>query len=176
MLTASSKSSTSSKTTRGLLPPSSRVHRLRLDWAHATCNPRIYHESTFSNENIPKKDSHLNHTTDHCGSCERHLVHLHTHCQRKNPLYVLGVVRKENICSNFKMDSLLQKCLGGENLRMMSEGGASLSEASDDVDHAGREAHFQGEGSQGKSSQGGLKTRDVKTDVFCKRLKPYTKR
>ena len=55
ILTASSKSSTSSKTTRGLLPPSSRVHRLRLDWAHATCNPRIYHESTFSHENIPKK-------------------------------------------------------------------------------------------------------------------------
>ena len=54
------------------------------------------------------------------------------------------------------MDSLLQKCLGGENLGMMSEGGASLSKASDDVDHAGREAHLQGEGSQGKSSQGGL--------------------
>ena len=64
------------------------------------------------------------------------------------------------------MDSLLQKCLGGENLRMMSEGGASLSKASDDVDHAGREAHLQGEGSQGKSSQGGLKIRDVKTGVF----------
>ena len=74
--------------------------------------------------------------------------------------------RKKDICSNFKMDSLLQKYLGGENLRMMSEGGASLSETSDDVDHAGREAHLQGEGSQGKSGQGGLKIRDVKTDVF----------
>ena len=72
------------------------------------------------------------------------------------------------------MDSLLQKCLGGENLRMMSEGGASLSKAGDDVDHAGREAHLQGEGSQGKSGQGGLKIRDVKTGVFWKRLKRYT--
>ena len=80
------------------------------------------------------------------------------------------------MCSNFKMDSLLQKCLGGENLRMMSEGGASLSKAGDDVDHAGREAHLQGEGSQGKSGQGGLKIRDVKTGVFWKRVKRNTKR
>ena len=81
------------------------------------------------------------------------------------------MVRKKNICSNFKIDSFLQKCLGGENLGMMSEGSASLSEAGDDVDHAGREAHFQGEGSQGKSSQGGLKIRDVKTDVFLETFK-----
>ena len=81
------------------------------------------------------------------------------------------------IFSNFKMDSLLQKCLGGENLRMMSEGGASLSKAGDDVDHAGREARLQGEGSQGKSGQGGLKIRDVKTGAFFwKRLKRNAKR
>ena len=79
--------------------------------------------------------------------------------------------RKKDICSNFKMDSLLQKCLGGENLRMMSEGSASFSKAGDDVDHAGREAHLQGEGSQGKSGQGGLKIRDVKTGVFLETFK-----
>ena len=75
------------------------------------------------------------------------------------------------------MDSLFQKYIGGENLRMMSKGGASLSKAGDDVDHAGREAHLQGEGSQGKSGQGGLKIRDVKTGAFFwKRLKRNAKR